>query len=90
MLPGSPILSQDKRRLPVSGRPWFSYHSLHDQRAKLSGYSFPTLMPMELVTATPNRRLRNAFIQLTGTDPGGDCSDSYPQNYSQIRGKPIP
>jgi hypothetical protein len=24
-----------------------------------------------------DRRMRNAFIQLTGTDPGGDCRHSY-------------
>jgi len=85
MLPGSPILSQHGPRLPspiqipLHGRP----------TAKLSSYSFPTLMPMELVTADSDRKLRNAYIQLTGTDPGGDCSDSYLQNCSQVRDKQI-
>jgi hypothetical protein len=60
-----------------------------DPAAKLSSYPFTTLMPMELVTATPIRRLRNAFIQLAGTHPGGDCRDSNPENYSQVRTKQI-
>jgi hypothetical protein len=55
----------------------------------LSNYSFPTLMPMELVTAIRIGKLRNAFIQLTGTDPSGDCRASHPENYSQVRGKQI-
>jgi hypothetical protein len=43
-------------------------------------------MAMKLVTTT-DRRMRNAFTQFAGTDPGGDCRNSYLQDCSQIWGK---